>query len=112
MSVLVLAMLVGAQVAEATSPSPLPSALPPPSRETIEKCQDLIKEWALIRASAKGALEGCNFAKFQEFCKKTAEARGKVVVKGSPCMSVPQIRDQKLPEINCEIIKVPESCGQ
>ena len=104
------AVAAGTQVKPSSIPSSVPS-IRPPTPEILEKCQTLIKEWALARGMAKEALSKCSLKVFHTQCVKTAEAHHKVLAPESPCAGVHQIQDAQLPELNCEIVQVPDSCS-
>jgi len=95
------------------SASPLPQLDPHAHHVLLEKCREVIKAWATVQSRAQTDLAACSLHRFNEDCQRLAQERGKLVAKDSPCMQIPDAVDKisKLPELNCNIVKVPETCS-
>jgi hypothetical protein len=107
-----IAAWAGPRPSPSVSPSPAP--LDPQARHLlIEKCRVLVKSWAVIQARGQKELAACSLHAFNEDCLKMAEARAKVTAPDSPCMQLPEAveRLSAMNEVNCNIVKVPETCA-
>jgi hypothetical protein len=102
------------------SASPEPTGLPPELTDPnslhvlAEKCQSVLKDWTLVRNEARAELAACNLHRFNDACLRLAAARKKVVGKDSPCMRIKDAKEKiaQIPEVNCNIVQVPQSCSR
>ncbi len=82
--------------------------------EASEQCRTLLASWIAEGTAAERDLANCEFQKYNEHCVKAGRARIPILAKNSPCRKLKEAEglDAKIPEVKCEIVKVPDQCGK
>jgi hypothetical protein len=77
-----------------------------------EACSKMINEWLAQRRVALNALHVCEYTLYHDECMKLRKLTDRATAKDSPCLKSGVGKRLKLPNMNCEVVSVPDGCGK